>query len=92
MGLRLRATYLDAGLPDPALDVHGTLAGGEALQLCRYMVDSLRSMASTAARLGVDTLPVARIDEIEHRLLQDAARPGAVMNGPVVVTAWCRLP
>ena len=92
MGLRLRGTFLEAGLPDPAIDVHGTLAGSDAARLCRYMVDSLRSMAAMAERLGVETLPPARIDDMERGMLRDAERPGAVMNGPIVVTAWCQLP
>jgi SAM-dependent methyltransferase len=92
MGLRLRGTFLEAGLPDPAIDVHGTLAGGDAARLCHYMADSLRSMAAMAERLGVEALPAARIAEMERGMLSDAERPGAVMNGPIVVTAWCRRP
>ena len=90
MGLRLRGTFLEAGLPDPVLDVHGTLSGSDAPRLCRYMADSLRSMAGMAERLGVETLVPSRIDDLEQAMLDDAARQGAVMNGPVVVTAWCR--
>lgn len=92
MGLRLRGTFLDAGLPDPSIDVHGTLAGRDADRLCRYMADSLRSMAAMAERLGVATLSAADIDDMERGMVEDAARPGAVMNGPVVVTAWTRTP
>jgi len=92
MGLRLRGTFLEAGLPYPAIDVHGTLAGRDAPRLCRYMADSLRSMAAMAERLGVEALPAPRIDEMERGMLEDAERPGAVMNGPLVVSAWCTLP
>jgi SAM-dependent methyltransferase len=92
MGLRLRGTFLDAGLPDPGIDVHGTLAGRDADRLCRYMADSLRSMARMALELGVAVLPPHEIDAMERGMLDDAARPGAVMNGPVVVTAWSRVP
>ena len=92
MGLRLRGAFLEAGLPDPAIDVHGTLAGRDATRLCHYMADSLRSMAPVAERLGVARLTTAAIDAMEQSMLDDAARPGAVMNGPLVVTAWCRLP
>lgn len=92
MGLRLRGTFLGAGLQDPSIDVHGTLAGRDADRLCRYMADSLRSMAGMAERLGVATLTPADIDEMERGMVDDAARPGAVMNGPVVVTAWTRKP
>jgi SAM-dependent methyltransferase len=92
MGLRLRGTFLDAGLPDPAIEVHGTLAGRDADRLCRYMADSLRSMAATARRFGVATLSPGDIDAMERSLLDDAARPGAVMNGPIVVSAWTSRP
>lgn len=92
MGLRLRGTFLDAGLPDPSIDVHGTLAGRDADRLCRYMADSLRSMAEVAERFGVATLSAGDIERLERSLLDDALRPGAVINGPVVVSAWTRLP
>jgi SAM-dependent methyltransferase len=92
MGLRLRGTFLDAGLPDPAIDVHGTLAGRDADRLCHYMADSLRSMTAVAERLGVATLAPDTIDRLERGMLDDASRPGAVMNGPIVVTAWARTP
>ena len=92
MGLRLRRTFLDAGLPDPGMYVHGTLAGHDAERLCRYMADSLRSMAPIAARLGVASLSDEAIGRLEQGMLDDAARPGAVMNGPVAVTAWARVP
>lgn len=92
MGLRLRGTFLEAGLPDPAIDVHGTLAGREADRLCRYMADSLRSMADVANRTGVASLTAHDIDRLERSMLDDALRPGAVVNGPVVVSAWTRRP
>lgn len=92
MGLQLRHTFLAAGLPEPALAVHATPAGADAPAMCRYMSDSVRSMRATALRLGVPYPSTAEIDALEQQLLADAARPGAVINGPVVVTAWARRP
>lgn len=92
MGLRLRGTFLEAGLPDPAIDVHGTLAGRDADRLCRYMADSLRSMATIRQRLGLPEIAPDAIDGLERGMLDDASRPGAVMNGPMAVTAWVRTP
>ena len=88
MGLQLRHTFLAAGLPEPALAVHATPAGVEAPAMVRYMVDSLHSMRAAALRLGVPCSTPADIDRLEHQMLADAARPGAIVNGPVVVTAW----
>ncbi len=92
MGLRLRQTFLAAGLPDPTLDVRATLYGVDAAAMCRYMADSLRSMRATAARLAVPCPAPADLDALEQAMLDEAAQPGAVVNGPVVVTAWARCP
>lgn len=90
MGLQLRHTFLAAGLPEPVLEVHATPAGVEAPAMVRYMADSLRSMRPTAERLGVPCPSADGIDALEREMLDEAARPGAVINGPVVVTAWAR--
>lgn len=90
MGLQLRHTFLAAGLAEPALDMGATLCGTDATAMVRYMADSLRSMRATADRLGVPCPTPAELDALEQRMLDDAATPGAVINGPVVVTAWAR--
>lgn len=92
MGLQLRQTFLDAGLPDPVLEARATLAGTEAPAMGRYMADSLRSMRATALRLEVPSPSTAEIDALERALIADASRPGAIINGPVIVTAWARQP
>ncbi len=91
MGLQLRHVFLAAGLPDPALDVHATPAGAQAAMMCRYMADSLRSMRATALSLAVPCPTSADIDTLERQMLDDAAGPGAIINGPLVVTAWARV-
>lgn len=88
MGLQLRHAFLAAGLPEPTLGVHATPAGASAPTMVRYMADSLRSMRPTAERLGVPCPSPDGIDALERAMLDEAARPGAVINGPVVVTAW----
>jgi SAM-dependent methyltransferase len=90
MGLQLRRTFLAAGLPEPMLAVYATPAGAEAPAMVRYMADSLRSMRPTAERLGAACPSAEGIDALEREMLDEAARPGAVINGPVVVTAWAR--
>lgn len=90
MGLQLRHTFLAAGLPEPVLEVHATPAGAAAPAMVRYMADSLRSMRPTAERLGVPCPSPDGIDALEREMVVEAARPGAIINGPVVVTAWAR--
>jgi precorrin-6B methylase 2 len=88
-GLRLRATFLEAGLADPELTTHTDVAGADLPSLCRYWTDSLRSMAATAARLGVADLEPNDIDALERAVLAELDVSGAVMLAPPVVGAWC---
>lgn len=92
MGLQLRHAFLAAGLPEPTLEVHASPAGVEAAAMCRYMADSVRSMRGMARRLQVPCPTLEEIDALEQAMRADAALPGAIINGPVVVTAWARRP
>lgn len=91
-GLRLRAIFLDAGLPEPELRAHAVLAGADVPALCRYWGDSLRSMADAAGGSGVERLDAAAIDALEARMIAELAVPGAVMVAPIVVSAWSVVP
>lgn len=92
MGLRLRSTFLDAGLGEPALAAHAVLAGDAIPALCRYWADSLRSIALVAARLGVAGISEADASRWEQAMQSELSVPGAVMAAPLVITAWCTRP
>lgn len=92
MGLRLRATFLEAGLPEPELITHTGVAGADLASLCRYWTDSLRSMAATAVRLRVADLSPGEINALERDVLAELDVRGAVLLAPPVVGAWCVVP
>ncbi len=94
MGLRLRQTFLDAGLPAPALRVAARTEGGPDAAIYHYMATSLRSMLPLARRLGVSA-PVSsedEVEELERRLREEVTASGGVLTSPLVVGAWCRVP
>ncbi len=94
MGLRLRQTFVDAGLPAPALRVAARIEGGPNAAIYHYMTSSLRSMLPLARRLDV-AAPVAsedQLEELERRLRDEVTANGGVVTSPLVVGAWCRLP
>ena len=88
MGLRLRSAFLEAGLADPEVAAHAVVAGAKIRELCRYWGDSLRSMAASAAHLGVAQLTESAIAALERAMEDELDSPGAVMVAPLVVTAW----
>ena len=90
-GLRLRRTFLDAGLPEPTLRMEASVEGGESSLLYRYMVESVRSMLPMAAECGVEGFTAEDIDSLEERLRVDVVRSGGVIVAWPVVSAWCRL-
>jgi tRNA A58 N-methylase Trm61 len=92
MGLRLRSTFLDAGLGEPELAAHAVLAGDTIPALCRYWADSLRSVAPVAARLGIAGISEADASRWEGAMQRELSAPGAVMAAPLVITAWCTRP
>ncbi len=94
MGLRLRRTFLDAGLPAPTLRVAARTEGGPDAAIYRYMATSLRSVLPLARRLGVTT-PTAsdtEIEALEQRLREEVTASGGVLTSPLVVGGWCRIP
>lgn len=92
MGLRLRATFLGAGLPEPQLWLQARIEGGAQAEIYRYMMESLKSMLPLAQSLGVAAPSLARLGPLEERLRDEVIAGGGVVTSPLVVGAWCRLP
>jgi ubiquinone/menaquinone biosynthesis C-methylase UbiE len=91
MGLRLRRTFLEAGLPAPALSLHARVEGGGEAPIYRYMAESLRSMMSMGERLGEMPFSVDELDGLAERLRDEAMAGGGVLTSPPVVSGWVML-
>ena len=91
MGLELRRTFLDAGLPAPELALRARVEGGPGAAIYRYMVESLRSMLPLAESFGVASFTAAEVDDLERRLREEVVTSGGVLVSPLLVGAWCRV-
>jgi SAM-dependent methyltransferase len=89
MGLRLRSTFVDAGLPEPAMALEARVEGGPDAAIYHYTVESARSMLPAAARLGVGPLD-EDLAALETRLRAEVVSSGGVLASPLIVSAWCR--
>jgi len=92
MGLRLRRTFVDAGLPPPTLWLQARVEGGRDAEIYHYISESIRSMLPTAERFGIAPLSPVDLDELERELRDEVIASGGVLTSPLVVGAWCRLP
>jgi SAM-dependent methyltransferase len=92
MGLRLRETFIDAGLPEPSLALEARVEGGADAPILRYTIDSVRSLLPAAERAGITTIGAAELPALEARLSCEAATSGTVLASPLIVSASCRLP
>jgi ubiquinone/menaquinone biosynthesis C-methylase UbiE len=91
-GLRLHATFLAAGLPEPRMHMEACIGGGDDSVLYRYMAESVRSMLPMAAREGIDGFEPDEVASLETRLREEVVSSGGVIVCWPAVVAWCRMP
>jgi SAM-dependent methyltransferase len=91
-GLRLRRTFLDAGLPEPMMRLEAPVGGGAMSPLYTYMAESMRSMLPVARRHGIAGFDGPALDRLADDLRDELVASGGVLLGWPVVAAWCRKP
>lgn len=89
MGIKLHATFVAAGLPEPSMRLHAAVGGGvnrsDPLQLVGDLVETLlpameRVGVATAAEIGMETLA--------ERMLGEALASKCVIVGRSEIGAW----
>ena len=89
-GYHLRNTFLDAGLPEPEMNVCAPVGGGPDFPGYDYGAESLRSMLPLILKLGIATAEEVEIDTMAQRLRADVVASGGVIKTPELVGAWTR--
>jgi ubiquinone/menaquinone biosynthesis C-methylase UbiE len=91
-GVRLRRTYLEAGLPAPALRMETRVEGGPDSPIYRYFAESARSMLPMAERFGLRDVREDEVDTLEDALRRERVATDGVLIAWPLVCAWCRVP
>lgn len=91
-GVRLRRTFLEAGLPAPDLRMETRVEGGPDSPIYRYFAESARSMLPMAERFGLDAVGEDEVGTLEETLRQERLAVDGVLIAWPLVCAWCRLP
>ena len=92
MGYKLYRSYLDAGLPEPKMELNSVVGGGPGWGGYDVMAETLRSMLPLILKLGIATEEEVGIDTLSERLRAETVRGGGVVKAPDLVSAWARKP
>ena len=92
-GRRLNRTFLDAGLPGPAVECHVPVAAGGDSPIVPWVAYSLRSLEPALARAGL-SLPtgLAADDTLADLLAKALQEQGSQALGQLQYGAWTRMP
>ena len=92
MGLDLYGTFVDAGLPEPALQYAAPMGGPEAWGGYQYIANSFRSILPLMEAYGIVTAEEVDIETLPERLRHEVVTSKRPILLPPHVTAWAQLP
>ena len=92
MGLDLYGTFVDAGLPEPALRYAAPMGGPKAWIGYQFMEDAFRSILPLLERFGIATAEEVDLDTLAQRLRAEVVASKRPLMLPPHITAWAQLP
>lgn len=91
MGPNLYDLFGKAGLEPPHMRLDGFIGGAESIAPM-FLANVVRTLMPHLEELGVATAADVQIETLEERMRLDLARIGGVMQSPLLIGAWTRLP
>ena len=91
LGSELYAAFREAGLPPPSMRLDGFIGGAES-NAPMFLTNVVGMLLPQMEALGVATADDVEIETLEERMRLDLARTGGVMQSPLLIGAWTRLP
>jgi hypothetical protein len=88
MGMELYHTFVEAGLPEPAMRLE--LPSGKEPYLAQWYYDTLCSLRPKMERLHLPIESLGSLDTLVHRLQAEVAESKTVACWFASVGAWCR--
>jgi ubiquinone/menaquinone biosynthesis C-methylase UbiE len=90
MGYKLRRVFLDAGLPEPTMELFSAVGGGPDWPGYETLAGSVRSMLPLIIELGIATEEEVDIDTLADRLRAETVEADGVVKAPDIVSAYAR--
>jgi SAM-dependent methyltransferase len=92
LGAELHRVYAGAGLPHPTVRFEIVAGVGLDEEFERMPVDVLRSLLPLAERFGIISAAESGVETLHTRLMAEALAANGVTFGPVLATAFTRIP
>jgi SAM-dependent methyltransferase len=89
-GYNLRRTFLNAGLPEPEMNLCSPVGGGPDWPGYDYAAESVRSMLPLIVKLGIATEGEVEVDTLARRLRAETVAADGVVKAPDLLGAWAR--
>lgn len=90
MGFGLRRVFLDAGLPEPEMELNSYVAGGPDSLNYDLLAEVTRSVLPLILQFGIATEEEVDVDTLAARLRAETVEAGGVVKAPDLVGAWTR--
>ena len=90
MGFGLRRAFLDAGLPEPRMELNSYVAGGPDSLTYDIMAEVIRSVLPLIVKFGIATEEEIDIDTLAERLRAETITSDGVVKAPDLVSAYSR--
>lgn len=92
MGIRLHATFIEAGLPTPPIRLEGVTAAGVDQFRLAWQANTVRTMLPVLERTGVATAEEVGIDTLLDRMIEEARTIGGAPCVILLGSGWTRTP
>ncbi|MDP6351205.1 MAG: methyltransferase domain-containing protein [Alphaproteobacteria bacterium] len=89
-GLRLRRTFLDAGLTEPRMRMEAPVEGGPDSLVYDYVSESTANMMAMARQCGIEGFTTEEVETLSTRLRDQVMGGGGTVLVWPAVSAWCR--
>ena len=92
MGFKLRGTFLEAGLPEPKMELNAPVGGGPGWGGYEFAAGTLRTLLPLVERFGIATAEEVDVETLAERLREEMVASGGVGKPPEMVSAWAPRP
>ena len=92
MGFKLRAAFVEAGLPEPRTELNAPLGGGPRWGGYEFAAGTIRTLLPLLERFGIATTEEVGVETLVERLREEMVASGGVGKPPEMVSAWATKP
>jgi ubiquinone/menaquinone biosynthesis C-methylase UbiE len=92
MGFKLRGAFVEAGLPEPRMELNAPVGGGPRWGGYEFAAGTVWSLSPLLERFGIATAEEVGVETLAGRLREETVASGGVVKPPEMVSAWAQKP